>query len=518
MNTIFVKNIFMNFKKLLIYSGLILAIAGCKKDNKVNNNGGSTGVTGSTGSTGVTGSTGSTGVTGSTGSTGVTQPVPYTITETFEEATTSTKTAYADANVTLGTGSWDLNLALLGNLTNDAKDGAWAVRIESTGDLAMNFDIKGATEVYVKHARYGTDPVSSWQMLESTDGGTTYTQIGSTITETTATTLTTDSFKVTTAPLVRFKIQKASSSSSSNRIDIDDITFKGTGNSGVTISAPPTTGPDTSASTTAGTPRGVTLGTDAPPSSGDNSNLLMGNPTSATTAIAMADNYLIDQGYYVESYNSTKGEPNWVSWHLDASNITSSTGRQNDFAAFNGLPAGFFEVQSTAFSGSGFDRGHNCPSGDRTSSVNANDATFLMTNMIPQAPQNNEQTWANLEEYIRTQVSAGNEAYIIMGSYGTGGTGSISTANSVDATHVNVPSNVWKVAVILPVGNGDISRITATTRVIAVNTPNINSINSDWTQYITTVSAIEAASNVSLLTALPANVRMALESVKDSGQ
>ena len=54
-------------------------------------------------------------------------------------------------------------------------------------------------------------------------------------------------------------------------------------------------------------------------------------------------------------------------------------------------------------------------------------------------------------------------------------------------------------------------------RVIAVNTPNINSINSDWTQYITTVSAIEAASNVSLLTALPTNVRVALEAEKDSG-
>ncbi|WP_255412675.1 DNA/RNA non-specific endonuclease [Chitinophaga sp. S165] len=38
------------------------------------------------------------------------------------------------------------------------------------------------------------------------------------------------------------------------------------------------------------------------------------------------------------------------------------------------------------------DRGHNCPSADRTSTT-ANSSTFLMTNMIPQAPQNNQQTW-----------------------------------------------------------------------------------------------------------------------------
>jgi endonuclease G len=140
-----------------------------------------------------------------------------------------------------------------------------------------------------------------------------------------------------------------------------------------------------------------------------------------------------------------------------------------------------------------------------------------MTNMIPQAPQNNQQTWGNLENYLRTQVTAGNEVYIIMGSYGTGGTGSVGTANTVDAGHVNVPSNVWKVAVIIPVGNGDLSRVTTATRVIAVNTPNINTINSDWTKYIVTVKDIETATGYSLLTALPSNVRTALEAEKDSG-
>ena len=488
----------MKFRNLLISASLVLAIASCKKDNTVNNNGSG-------------GSTGPTGSTGLTGTTGPTQPQAYVITETFEEATSTTKSGYADANVILGTGSWDFNDALIGNLAADVKDGNYAVRLR-TGDLAMNFDITGLTQISIKHAKYGTDATSTWQLLQSTDGGTTYTQVGNTITET-STTLVTDSFKVSVTGKVRFEIKKAGTT----RIDIDDITFKGTGNSGITIVTPPTTGPDTSASSSASTPRGVTLGTDAPPETGDNSNLLFGNPSNATNAIVMTDNYLIDQGYYVESFNSTKGEPNWVSWHLDATNITQSTGRQNDFAAFNGLPTGFFEVQSNGYSGSGFDRGHNCPSGDRTSSIDANDATFLMTNMIPQAPQNNEQTWANLENYLRTQVTAGNEVYIIMGSYGTGGTGSTGTANSVDAGHVNVPSNVWKVAVIIPVGNNDLSRVTTTTRVIAVNTPNINTINSDWTQYITTVSAIETASGVSLLTALPSNVRTALEAEKDSG-
>jgi endonuclease G len=52
-----------------------------------------------------------------------------------------------------------------------------------------------------------------------------------------------------------------------------------------------------------------------------------------------------------------------------------------------------------------------------------------MTNMIPQAPNNNQQTCANLENDLREQVKAGNEVYIIMGSYGIGGTGKNGAVN-----------------------------------------------------------------------------------------
>jgi endonuclease G, mitochondrial len=249
----------------------------------------------------------------------------------------------------------------------------------------------------------------------------------------------------------------------------------------------------------------------------DNSNLLLGNPSSATTSITNFDNYLYDHGYYIESYNRDRSEPNWVSWYVGSTSLGSQD-RANDFRNDPNLPTGWYEVQSTSYSGSGFDRGHNCPSGDRTSTLAANEETFLMDNMIPQAPNNNEQTWANLEEYGRSLVTAGDEIYVIMGSYGSGGTGSNGTATTLDSGKVVVPSNVWKVIVVLPNGNNDLSRITASTRVIAVNTPNINTINSDWTQYITTVKAIETATGYTLLSNVPANIRTVLENEKDSGK
>jgi endonuclease G len=472
----------MKNRILLLSATLLFIIAGCKKNN---NDQPGTGTT-------------------------TTTPTPpaYTITEDFEDGT---KTAYADAKVELTTGEWDMNDALIGNLATDVKDGNKSVRLR-TGSITMDFDINGLKQINIKHAKYGSDANATWQLLMSTDGGSTFSQVGSDINET-STTLVTDSFKISTTAKVRFRIQKTGTT----RINIDDITFKGTGDPGITVGPPDTGGSDTTGTSKPTTDRGITAGPDAPPSSGDNSDLLMGNPSNAQSSIALMDNYLMDQKYYSESYSGTRGEPNWVSWHLDASNITNSTSRLDNFAGFNGLPSGWYEVQSNSYSGSGFDRGHNCPSADRTSSTDANSATFLMTNMIPQAPQNNEQTWANFENYLREQVVAGNEIYIIMGSYGTGGTGSQGQANTVNNGHVTVPSNVWKVAVILPVGDNDISRVSSTTRVIAINTPNINSINSDWKNYIVTVRDIESATGYNLLSALPQSVQNAIETKKDPG-
>ncbi|HEY4109242.1 DNA/RNA non-specific endonuclease [Puia sp.] len=249
----------------------------------------------------------------------------------------------------------------------------------------------------------------------------------------------------------------------------------------------------------------------------DNSNLLLGNPSRATTSVSDSDNYLYDHGYYIESYNRDRGEPNWVSWYVGDSSL-GSTDRANDFRSDSSLPAGWHFVQANAYAGSGFDRGHNCPSADRTNTLVANQSTFLMDNMVPQAPNNNEHTWANLEAFGRTLVKAGNEIYVIMGSYGTGGTGSKGMLTSVDSGRVAVPSNIWKVIIVLPKGDNDLSRIGASTRVIAVNTPNINTISSDWTQYICTVKEIENATGYLLLSNVPASIRDVLENVKDPGK
>lgn len=238
-----------------------------------------------------------------------------------------------------------------------------------------------------------------------------------------------------------------------------------------------------------------------PPTPVDDDPLNLGNPTDALPYTSFPENYLKNNTYYTLAYSQSRGTPVWVAWHLQREDIGSAP-RQNDFRPDVNLPAGWYQVQDNSYTSSGFDRGHNCPSADRTLSIPSNSSTFLMTNMIPQAPNLNQGPWAGLEDYVRNSlVGTTNEAYIVMGNFGTGGYNSSNTpVNSIDAGNVNVPAKIWKVVVILPKGSSDLSRINSSTVVLTVDMPNDNRLYStggttDWRNYRTSVAGLEAEAN-----------------------
>lgn len=253
----------------------------------------------------------------------------------------------------------------------------------------------------------------------------------------------------------------------------------------------------------------------APSGNLDNDHLLFGNPSNAASLDDSTGNYLLRKQYYALSYSQARGTPNWVSWHLFQGDL-GSTPRQDDFRPDNTLPVGWYQVPSNAFSGSGFDRGHNCPSGDRTISVDANSSTFLMTNMIPQAPTMNQGVWAKMEDSLRRLVNMGSEIYIVMGSFGSGGTGDNGFATTVNSGQVTVPATVWKIALIIPNGNNDSSRVDPSSRLIAVSIPNANAATGSWKNYRTTVDAIEAATGYNLLDRLSVALQTLLEARLDN--
>lgn len=90
-------------------------------------------------------------------------------------------------------------------------------------------------------------------------------------------------------------------------------------------------------------------------------------PLGVPTDNDPSDDYLIDHGVYVVSYNPKKNVPNWVAWVLDRS-FLGHVRRKNDFRPDPSLPSDFYHVISQDYRGSGYDRGHLCPSADREDS------------------------------------------------------------------------------------------------------------------------------------------------------
>jgi hypothetical protein len=149
---------------------------------------------------------------------------------------------------------------------------------------------------------------------------------------------------------------------------------------------------------------------------------------------------------------------------------------------------------------------------DNPASIPLNQETFLMSNMVPQAPNNNQGPWADLESFLRTLLAT-NEVYVIAGPAGVGGSGDNGPAETIANGHVTVPAYTWKVVLVIPAGDNDVSRVTAATRTIAVIMPNHNSINSDWHTYLTTVDAVEALTGYDFF----ANVPDAIENSVEAG-
>ena len=399
-------------------------------------------------------------------------------TETYESGT---KGSYTGGSVNLSSsGTWFLSDALLGTLSNDRKFGSKSVRIRNTGYAIMSFNMdNGAQSISIRHAKYGNDGTSSWRLIASYDDGGSWVFAGSTIT-TNSTTLNTVTFTLNESNSVRYGIYKTSGGS--NRINIDNVE--------------------------------INVGSSGGGTATQDSNLTFGNPSNATTS--NPNNYFLAKPDFSISYNNSNGTSNWVSWHLSSA-WTGDTPRCNCFKRDTDLPSNFFRAVTSDYTNSGFDRGHICPSADRNGSADSNENTYFMTNIAPQAPDNNRRTWVNFENYLRSLILEGNEVHILAGVIGSGGTGSNGFASTIDNGNITVPDSFWKVALILPNGSDDINRVNTSTRVIAINVPNDQGIDSDWTQFKTTVNSIENLTGYDLFENIPNSIESVLESNIDNG-
>ncbi len=253
----------------------------------------------------------------------------------------------------------------------------------------------------------------------------------------------------------------------------------------------------------------------------ENNPLFWGNPSDSITDTSATQNYLMEKPQFTICYNSESLIPNWVAWHLDASDLGEAD-RADTFRPDPELPEGWYAVRKNdyKFTYYGFDRGHICPSADRTATTQDNSMTFLMTNMVPQSPDNNRIVWVALEKYERELVQQGKELYIFAGPYGKGGTGDSGYFEEIPLSlkdgrelAITVPSHTWKILLIMPAGDNDFERVAQTypaspdadIQLIAVNIPNEKGCgkNGSWQQYLCSVNYIEEITGYDFLELLP---------------
>lgn len=241
------------------------------------------------------------------------------------------------------------------------------------------------------------------------------------------------------------------------------------------------------------------------PSTNTKVQLSMGNPTNATESESNKNNYLVEKPQYAMSYNEALHHANWVSWELSTKWL-GSVDRSDDFRPDDQLPSTFYKVLSSDYTSSGFDRGHLCPSADRTSNQTDNSATFLMSNIIPQSPTLNREAWANLESYCRKLANQGYLLYIVAGVYGTGGNGSKGDANTIK-NDVNIPERVYKI--ILATDKTNIDNVDKKAIIIAADFPNSDEVvaNRDWVRFLTPPADIEKSAKISLFSSLSSSLQ-----------
>jgi endonuclease G len=239
----------------------------------------------------------------------------------------------------------------------------------------------------------------------------------------------------------------------------------------------------------------------------------LGFPAEAVGTIDSVTAYLSVKPQYVLSYDGARRVSNWVSWELNATWL-GPVGRQNDFRPDDTFPEEIPQAQLSDYAGSGWDRGHLCPSEDRTATVDDNRSTFYLTNMVPQADSANGGPWAQLEGYLRHLAAAGMELSVVAGGVFT------DPAKTIGAGAVAVPSATFKVVVVLDRPGQGIADVTFQTRVISVLIPNEASVSrtADWRSFRVRPRDVEMATGLRLFADVPHEVREVLVDRLDVAQ
>lgn len=103
--------------------------------------------------------------------------------------------------------------------------------------------------------------------------------------------------------------------------------------------------------------------------------------------------------FYTLSYSEPHEQAEWVAYELKKSHLTNDDRKRPYFIEDPRVSSKSADWRN--YRGSGYDRGHLCPAGDRRFSEQAYNETFYTSNISPQDKEFNAGVWNRLEQQVR---------------------------------------------------------------------------------------------------------------------
>lgn len=146
---------------------------------------------------------------------------------------------------------------------------------------------------------------------------------------------------------------------------------------------------------------------------------------------------VIDHVNFTLSYNEPYEQAEWVAYVLEKSHLTYDDRKRPYF-----IEDPFVSSKSADwknYRGSGFDRGHLVPAGDRRFSEQAYNETFYTSNISPQNREFNAGVWNDLEQQIRRWAKIYGKVYVVTGGVLKPG------LHEIGEEAVDVPDTFYKI-------------------------------------------------------------------------
>ncbi len=201
-------------------------------------------------------------------------------------------------------------------------------------------------------------------------------------------------------------------------------------------------------------------------------------PTSTTGDI-------VKHQYFSLSYNERYEQAEWVAYTLSKDHLTYDDRERPYFIEDPKVRSKSADWRN--YKGSGYDRGHLCPAGDRRFSEFAYNETFYTSNISPQDRDFNAGVWNRLEMQVRQWCKRYGTLYVATGGVLEAG------LSRIGEEDVSVPGYFYKI-----VARGDENSV----RTLAFLMPNEES-NAPLHKFLVSIDTLEELTGLDFLENMP---------------